>query len=405
MADAQARLQAAQSKYYGQPRGVGQAMGMTEVEALQFAGGVTQVGGGGQAGMEQAGMMQAGFAAKRLYGVDEGTSGAFLKAQRRGGLAGLEAGKEGGGGEALAGTIGDAMKLGLEGSEINDYLKIMAEGIQQFQQTGIPFPKDAFSGMGDELAKMGVSGPRGTHVVRGLTQAAQALSTRGPQNAAELMMMQTMGGYQGGGAEGFEAAQLQLEQGKMDPKNMQKLFGRFMQAGGGGAQGRMLFRNVMGGMGVQIGVKESQLMEAQMSGTLTGSQEKELAEIQANRDRVEKGGGVAGMGAPGGAGAMWKQAEVAMEKWGGAVASQAAIVNKQADVGERLIVPMQNFELSTTVLAGAITTLAAGPVKALSVGMLGLANVVQGIADTWSGKTKGNLPTSPPGDITTNQTQ
>lgn len=362
---------------WGMIKGAGMEYGMTEPESLQSVTQALQVGGGGVGQMQQQGMLSGMMAAKRTYGVDEGTSGAFLRAGRRGGLAGLEAGTERGGGEALAGTIGDAMKLGLEGSEINEYLKITAEGIQQFQQTGIPFPKDAFSGMGDELAKMGVSGPRGTHVVRGLTQAAQALSTRGPQNAAELMMMQTMGGYQGGGAEGFEAAQLQLEQGKMDPKNMQKLFGRFMQAGGGGAQGRMLFRNVMGGMGVQIGVKESQLMEAQMSGTLTGSQEKELSEIQANRDRVSKGGGAAAMGAPKGLEGMLAQSRVTMDQFGSVVKAQTAVQEKQAEVGEKLVGSMLKLELSTAKMAEGITSMVNPAVDWLAQAVFGASDAVE----------------------------
>ena len=347
---------------YGSLRGAGLHYGaMAEPEALQFAAGVTQAGGGGRYGMQRAGMTQAAFAAHRVYGMDEGTIGSFLKAQRRGGLAGMEVGGAGMGGATLTSTIGDAMKLGLEGSELNNYMKIVADGIQQFEQSGIPFAKDSFAGMADEMAKMGASGPRGAFIARGVTQAAQGLSSKGPQNAADLMMMQTMGGYQGGGAESFEAAQLQMEQGKMDPKNMTKLFQRYMKAGGGGASGRQLFRHVMGGMGVQIGVKESQLMGAQMEGNLSADQQKELEGIQAQRSGVETKGGVAGMGTPAHLEALLKQAEVSIQKYGGTVAAQAELANKQADLGSKMMKPMRDFEEATMNLAEGITTLIQKP--------------------------------------------
>lgn len=343
---------------------------MSQEEAYPLLGAALQTGGGGLRGMREQRMLGATLVGQRLFGLGGETTGAFLQAGRRGGLAGTEAGTPGAGGEAMAKSVAAGMRLGLQGSELTNYMRTVAEGISQWQQTGIPFPQDAFTGIADELAKSGMAGPRGLNVAQGVVGAAQALSRGGPQNAAQLMMLQTMGGFQGGGAEAFERAQIQLEQGKYTGGDYQQLVKRYLKAGGGGAAGRLLARQMMGGMGINIGAEEMSLLGRQAEGeTLTTKEQKRLAQIQKEQQETKGPGGRI----PKNLDDMLAMGKDAMDKWGGVVKAQAALQERQTNAGEKMIPAMLTLQDGMTTLAGGFVDLAKGPLLELTRAMTATA--------------------------------
>jgi hypothetical protein len=169
-------------------------MGVSEQEALQFAGAVTQVGGGTLAEMQRAGMLETAMAARTRFQLNEQTIGTFLKAQRRGGLVGMQVGAEGAGGTALVEALSRATALGLKGSEVNDYMQIVAQGIQQWQQTGMPINEKSLGEIGKEASRMGVGALRGMMIARGAIGAAQRISGGGPQSGVDIAMIRRLQG-------------------------------------------------------------------------------------------------------------------------------------------------------------------------------------------------------------------
>jgi anti-sigma regulatory factor (Ser/Thr protein kinase) len=306
-------------------------------EAMQQAGMISQIGGGTGAEMRQQGLMRAGFAARTMFGVGPEVSGAFLQAGRRGGLVG----GRGRAGEALTEALGSAMKMGLEGSEVNDYMRLVAEGITSWKQTGIPINERSLAGMGRQVSGMGLGGVRGMAIAGGVQRAAQGLSMRGPQSAQELIMLRAMGGFRGGGLEQLEQAQLAMEQGQFQEGGMQDMFKTFMGAGGGGAGGRFVFRQAMRQMGVNIGVREAQLLEKQVMspGKLTNEEITDISKVNEKMKQVAEG-------APQTVADLTRQASEAIRTMAPDLKEQARLTNRQLDNGKEMIKTMQALDKS-----------------------------------------------------------
>jgi hypothetical protein len=332
--------------------------GMAAPEALQMIAQVSQVGGGRGAALQAQGMVPAAMAAQTGYGIGAETSGAFLQAGRRGGLVG----GLGDAGGALAGAIQDGLKLGLQGSELTDWVAKIGEGIQQWRQTGIPFNKDSTAALAGAVAGVGLGATRGAVVAQGLATAAQGLSQRGPSSPEELMMLQEVGGWKPGtGAAGFEAAQAQLEGGKgLTSEAVQRLMKRAMSAGGGGAGGRLVARRMLKQLGIQTGVEEMQGWGAQLEG---GEMPAEL------KARIEQGRADQEAGA--------KEAdqirrlgleEVVSRQVAGGTKQQAGLTNKEISIGGGMLKTMFNLEEGTHAMARSFEVLAGrgGPLEKLT---------------------------------------
>ena len=343
---------------YGQIRRLGLGAGMAETEATQFVGGILSSGGGHLKELEHSGLMGPAFAAKTAYGIEPGTIGMLLRAARHGGISGLQEGAEGSGGKLLVDSIAQGMKLGLSGSDTHEYVQTIAQGIESFKTTGIPLNRESLMSIQTTFGNMGMGPTRALSSARSMTHAIQSLSTRGPRNAEELMLLQTIGGFSGGSAADFEKAQLMLEQsgGKLSGETMKKLFARLMQAGGGGATGRSVFRNAMRSYGVSIGVEETQLMEAQMNGTINREQQARLDFLQ--REKKE-----AARGAPRSIADI--QGQAAKAPGLGLVSMQASITNQKADMGLDLAKISMDFERQAMSLAATVGHLAKTPLKLL----------------------------------------
>jgi hypothetical protein len=324
----------------------------------QFRAQVQQAGGGFGGTQQEVRMAQTAMAAQTAFGVGGGVSGAFLQAGRRGGLAGAE----GGASRMLTDSLADAMKMGLEGSEINDYLQQMAAGITSWKTTGIPFNKQSMADIAGTLGTMGMGGVRGMAVAGGVSRAAEQLSRTGPQSVGQLMMLQTMGGLRGTGMENMEDALIQLEKKQFEGEDFKKLIDGLLRAGGGGAEGRRVAYGVLQQAGIQISREELKAMDE-------GADPETLKKIREDRERGERL-------AKRTADSPEALARAAQEAVPNALKEQARLTNRQIKNGQNLIESMARLEAVAQTMTENMTTLLAPIFKVLGVSVEGLSKNV-----------------------------
>lgn len=348
---ARQRKRAVTLQDYIQRQGVG--MGFALPQAMQLMGGITQAGGGVGRELVTQGLGQAGMAAQRLYGIGPEVTGAFLQAGRAGGAVGAE----GRGGAAMVEAIAGGMSLGLEGSELTNWMSQMAQDIRSWQQTGIPINTGSVNALGASFAKWGLGGVRGGEAARGISARARQLSTRGPQGAEELILLQELGGLTGTGVEAFEEAQLKLERGEFSPEELQRAMGRFLRVGGGGAGGRQVFRRAMKRFNVQFGIEETRLLQKQIEGgKLNPEEEAKVKDINEKISQVAKQ-------APGDIEVMGARAR---DRTAPALERQARQMNQQLGAGNQMLPIMQDLNAVTRNVVTGFNELAKAPLKDLT---------------------------------------
>ena len=182
----------------------------------------------GQQSMEAAlGLQRLGFGGAR-------ESGAFLRAERRGGIQGVQQGP-GGAARAINETIGRAMAMGLDRSETRDLLNQIATGQDRFFSTGVPFARQSIMDLTEGLGGALGEGLRSMRAAQQIAQGAQMVGGQGPQNAAQAMLIREVARSRGFGFsnEGIFRAMSELEQG-LGPtgQEVSGLMGRFRTGGG-----------------------------------------------------------------------------------------------------------------------------------------------------------------------------
>lgn len=349
-----------------QLRGLGPQEAMAEIGALFQAGG-GRFGTGPEGIGSQRQFLQTALSAKTVFGVGPEVSGAFQMAGRRGGLIG----GRGRAPEALTGALREAISLGLEGSEITNYMQQVASGIQQFQTTGIPFSKESVQAMSVELAKGGISGTRATQIAQGFTRYTQQIGTRGPASGRDFMLMQQLGGYTGkGGPEALEQAYINLEQMRTGEggvfgagSQMQGFMRRLMSMGGGGAMGRLFLRRQLSQMGIQVGAKEMQVLGKQLMDPASLTPE-DRGVIEGERKRLRLGERRAeGMRTPE---QLMQTAARLVSDMGPNLRKQAAIQEKQLSVGTSMLKTVQNLEMTSANATKIVANLVEGPMESIT---------------------------------------
>ena len=301
--------------------GVEQAA-MAKPEAMQFAAQVAQVSGGRVVEMVRRSpeFFKTAFAAKTLYGAGPEVAGAFMQAERRGGLVG----GAGRGSEALAEAIGQATAIGLEGSEVNDFLGVIASGIQDWKRTGIHMNAGSITGIARGVGES-IGAVRGLAVARGMQTAATGAAMKGPQTNLDLMMMQAAG-YRGGGAAEFEQAQIALEKG-LSSEQWNTILERLIQQGGGGSTGRLYAREQFQRAGITMPGSEMQKLAREGIAGVPGAEQLTDAQLA-------------------------EQAAAATDPL---ARRQAAITNKQIASGDLMIKSTQDMEEAASNIATAFS--------------------------------------------------
>ena len=187
--------------------------------------------------------MGAALGLQRLGFGGAGEAGAFLRAERRGGIQGV--GQERGAARrAIDETVGRAMAQGMERSEIRELLSQIAQGQDRFFTTGIPFARESIQEMTDGLSGALGPGLRSLRAAQQMTQGAQAVGARGPQNAAQVQLVRQIAESRGFGfgLEGMSKAMRVLEEKGARKEEVQSMLDRMGMPGGeAGAQIRKRF--------------------------------------------------------------------------------------------------------------------------------------------------------------------
>lgn len=334
--------------------------GMGMQESLGFAAGLRETAGG--VGAIGGGDLRTAIGAQTAYGVGQDVSGQFLRAGRRGGAVGAE----GRGMDSMTDAMSRGLQLGLEGSELVDFMRQMAQGIQSFQQTGIPLNTDSISDIGQVFRAAGVQGGRLGVVAGAVQQFGRGVAARGPQGALDLMMLKAAG-FKGGGMENMLQAMTGLEKGIGGPEFSQ-ILERLVAAGGGGAGSTFVVQRALQQMGANVSLtRAGEIVQKVQSGTLS---EEGIKEFQAARG----GKGVT-------AGGIQNVAKQLVTTLAPAMKETAAINNRQIAVGEGMIVAVKSLESAMTSTAAAVKNLGADEIKTLAKGVETIAGYLEGLSE------------------------
>lgn len=333
-----ARGAATRNRFFKGFRQQGRSLaGMNRQQSEQFA---AQLGAAGGT-TDPSSMFGAAVAAQTAFGVGADVSGAFLRAERRGGITGGPAGAAG-----LTQTLADAVRQGFEGSEITDYMRETAEGIRRFNQTGIPINPRSVAGMATAVSTMGLQAPRARRVAQGLFSAGQRIAQTGPTSGLDLLMLQ-QAGYKGGGMQNLVDAMMQLEETGIGGPGSQELIRTLAKAGGGGAGGLLAVQRGLGRQGIQVGLREAQIMTKQALGQkLSPEESKRLKTLQQQREAAKEG--------PASPEELKNMARLMTKKLGPNLVRQAEIQDKQLKMGAKLLPAVLTLEVASTKLAGLV---------------------------------------------------
>lgn len=186
--------------------------GMNQIDTAQFLTQATRGAGGlstmGAAGNQQ--FAQAALAAQTLFGVGPEVSGAFLAAERKGGIGGAE----GGAGLLLSDTIGQALATGLDNSDVRKLLSTLADSQQQFIDDGLSLSNESIMGITRNLDGAGMSGARRLSIGTSIARSAQRTGLTGIQSDRDVLLARFLGGMQpGGNFEDFSSSMFRMMEG------------------------------------------------------------------------------------------------------------------------------------------------------------------------------------------------
>ena len=363
---------------YGQTLG-----GLSEQAAIPALMPMLQRGGGNLAQAERQDMVRMAFAAQTRYGIGADVSGAFLGAGRRGGMVG------GGGAKGEARAIGDALRLGLQGSELTDYMQQMAQGFDQWKTTGIPINSGSIARMGTVFSGLGLGGLRGAALGQQMGAASQRLTQTGPQDAIDLLMLQNIGGYQGGGMNAYVEAMKQMEsfgEGGLNTPGAMKLIRQLFKAGGGaGGAGINVVHEALNRKGMNISWAETERLTGGINNGMTDAELASSAQFLGTQTR-EKTGGRKGI---------YAGAEEYIRGSGG-VGRAAGLENQQNVIGREMMPTMFNLQQSALKVNKAFADIAGKPMEELSKGFVRFTDKLVAFAenpvwDNWAALVAGKF--------------
>lgn len=262
-------------------------------QARQFGGQLATTMGGGLGqfqGGAGRGFLRSAIAAQTTFGLGANVTGAFGRAGNlgaiKGGLGGADA--------AMARTIGDALALGLEGSDLQNYMQQTAQSLMSFERTGIALNPEAAGRISSTMGMNGLGAIRGGAVGRGMLAAGGRMSQSGPQNAIELMMFQDMFGFKGGGLEGYAAAQRRAETGQVEVGGVERFLMNTLSGAQGAGEGQMRLQAVFGKLGISVGATEMHRMAGGDPEGLAAARDKITAAMD-RRAKMREAGGLTGL--------------------------------------------------------------------------------------------------------------
>lgn len=366
-----ARAQAA----FESPLTAGTGFGFDKTEMMQMAGQLGQISGG-KVLQEESGraMIPAAAAAQRAYGVGADVSGAYLMAQRRGGIVGGPAGAQG-----LTRGISEAFKIGFSDSEMSEYMQQMAEGIMAWKTTGISLDTGSVTEMAQSIARTGVGGVQGARIAQGLQAAGRSMvAGGGPQSSAQMALFQDLFGFKGGSLADLKDAMMRAQEGSLQSDGFDKMMERFTKAAGGDAAGGTLVAsNVLQSLGASVSIRDLDMMMKQ-SRIKKGSGEEltplEREQVARTTAELEKAAGAAPK----------SQADIdraARAVTPGAISRQKGLTNQELAAGGALIPAVQDLSQQAVTMAKTVGTFSP-EIQKLTTGVMDAAKGVENFAKT-----------------------
>ena len=349
-------------------------MGVSMTEAEQMAASIAQAGGGYVGGARQQELIGQGFAAKTAFGIGADTTGAFFGASRRGGLTGT------GGGNGFKDAIAEGLEMGLSRSEVNKWMQMTAQGISQFETTGIPINTGSISDLAGNISGAGLTGTRALSMARGITGGLQGIGSRGMQSGTDMMMLQLVGGYKGGGASEYRAARSRLEELNMGGQGVDAIAGnskianalkRVMGLAGGdrGSQAELL-QQVVTKLGGRGSVKEFDWLQRSLSGG-EATPEQFAAIQQEKAMRAAGAGRAAGIRKKGG---LKDLASGMVGTYSPGARAMAGLENQQIDAGGKVVGRVISLEQASINTAKAFENLAGKHIDTLTASLGALSD-------------------------------
>ena len=357
--------------------GLGVSLGGINLQqTTQFAGQVAGAAGGRMSGLRGGpggDLVAAALAAQTTFGVGPEVAGAFGRAGRRGGLTGAQ----GSGGRDFADILERAVAAGMDATEVREFMAETAQGIQSFRMTGIPMSPETVLSLGREFSKSGLELGRSQFIGGTLAQRTKQVGMQGPQSAADFLLLQTVGGFQGGGLEQFQSARqrlLDLKPGGETTAGFQKFLQRISGGAGGGASGQISMENVLRGMGANIGPNESQALQALVEGRNVPT------ELRETLTRVQTDIGIGTREAPRGIEGLKARAQATVTELGSTLRDRASIENKQFEVGAKLAGTVDRLEQTMVTAQTSVAQFATN--------LQGLAELLLQVTDATIGASK-----------------
>src|SRR4030042_5537577 len=351
-------------------------MGLNKEDTLRFLSSIVQAGGGVATGEQAKGLRESAFGAKTLWGIGANVSGAFLQAGRRGGITGGESANA-----SFINAINSGISLGLEGSEINTWLENIAQRINQFQQTGISINVNSIAQLAANIGKSGLFSTRGIALAQGATQYLQGIGGKGITSGSDLMMLQLLGGWKGGGIKGYREARSRMEEMDFGGEGISNALSKYLSFVGGNQSTKAeMLQRLFSRWGVKGSVKEFDWMSAQLTGgAITDGQKIGIdkfvtgqAKGSAELAAIQQAGGITGAAA----------ATVAYRAPN--VREMAHMQKQQIAVGGKVISVMQSLEKNALNTSEAFANLAKGPLLVLSEPMGSLSETAMDLVGSFT---------------------
>jgi hypothetical protein len=352
--------------------GFGARFGFRGAETQAQLSGFMGARGGSYTRLGRRQFVQA-LAARRVYGVQAQTAGAFARM-----------GEEGGGGAGaadLARTLQISFEMGLRGSLIPEYLQTLVGLGQQAEKQGVKFDTREFQRSGVLMNSLGFKGPQIGRITGALNTSAMGLSQRGVSSPVDMLMMRAAGFDPTAGPESYMRASNKLA-GGMDMETMSNLM-RLVTTGAGQGMGSrsregavFMLRRVMGRMNAPIGPGQaSKMIDAHLEGKLG---REHLTAINTVMDREERKDAH---------GRLVTGAKVGVGMVAGLTQTEASLESRRIALGTRMAGTMASLNTATINAASAVSNFR-GELNTVAKWMAGLTGKLSevtegGAAGTW----------------------
>jgi hypothetical protein len=313
-------------------------MGYDPTTGLQMAGQFAQAAGRPVGGAE----LEQAMALQRMTGVGVAQTGEAIRRMR---YAGELSGTGGGDMQGVANLIGSAVSLGLEGSEISDYLREQTGFLNQMANQGIGIDVEKMRALEGTIAQSGIAARwRADDIGRAFIGGAARTGREGPQSAEQFRLMRAFGFTGEGGMEEFFKARMAMQSpamaeqlGMASPAEALSRFveemrvegaGEFMQAG--------IIQKSFGNLGVQLGPEEAMQFARGIS----------AAEAEGTQFQIDT-----------------EAASRLVGAMGGSVRAEAGIEAERIGVGGQVAGTMQELSRTVNDLAGTFQNVFGGAME------------------------------------------